>query len=146
MSQRTQLVRRSFDVDAELDRAWQHLARVEAWPSWAHHISAVTLEPSGPLTQRSEGRFRLRNGIRTAFRVTEFEPPRRWLWVGCFLTTRVQYDHHFEPSGPGRTRLTWTVDASGPGSRSLGRLFASTYNRNLDRAIPNLQEEFRSMA
>jgi hypothetical protein len=29
------LIRREFIVDVPVERAWEHLARVEAWPSWA---------------------------------------------------------------------------------------------------------------
>jgi len=145
MSERIELVRREFLVEAALDQAWQHLARVEAWPSWAHHIRSVKLVPAGPLTGQSEGRFHLRGGVRSAFQVTTFDPPRRWLWVGKLATVRVHYDHLFEPFDENLTRLTWIVAADGPASRTLGRLFAAIYGRNLDRAIPNLQAEYRAL-
>jgi len=32
------LIHREFIVNARLEVAWQHLARVERWPSWAKHI------------------------------------------------------------------------------------------------------------
>jgi hypothetical protein len=84
-----QLVRRTFDVEASIQQAWTHLARVEAWPSWAKHIKSVTLTPPGMLTETSEGQFRLKGGARSTFRVEDFDPPRRWCWVGRFLTARV---------------------------------------------------------
>ena len=40
------LIQREFVVDVPLERAWDHLARVEAWASWAKHIKSVTLEPT----------------------------------------------------------------------------------------------------
>ena len=138
-----ELVRRTFEVDASIEQAWAHLARVEAWPSWAKHIKAVTLSPPGALTAASEGQFRLKGGARSTFRVEEFEPPRRWRWTGRFLSVRVHYDHWFAEE-LGRTRLTWIVDAEGTGAGTLGRVFGAIYARNLDRAIPHLQAELRS--
>ncbi len=62
-----ELVVREFTVDVSVDRAWDHLARVEQWTSWAKHIKRVTLEPSGPLTESSAGAFRLAGGARSSF-------------------------------------------------------------------------------
>lgn len=137
-----ELVRRTFEVDASVPDAWEHLARVEAWPSWAKHIKSVTLSPPGALSETTEGTLRLKGGARSTFRVEAFDPPRRWCWVGSFLTVRVHYDHRFEDVS-GRARLTWVVEAEGPGARTLGRAFGAIYTRNLDRAIPTLQAEFR---
>jgi hypothetical protein len=44
------LLRREFMVDLPLEKAWQQLARVERWPSWAHHIKHVQVERSWPVT------------------------------------------------------------------------------------------------
>jgi carbon monoxide dehydrogenase subunit G len=139
-----ELVRREFTVDASIEEAWDYLAQVERWPSWARHIKRVTLEPAGPLTARSAGSFHLSGGVRSTFRMESFEVPTRWQWVGRFLTTKVHYDHRFESVDPTHTRLTWTVAAVGPGSGSLGRVFGAIYARNLDRAIPRLQSEIAS--
>jgi hypothetical protein len=139
-----ELVHREFVVDVPLPVAWQQLTQVEAWPSWAKHIKSVRLHPSGPLTATSAGSFRLAGGARSTFRMEAFEPPRRWQWVGRFLTVRVHYDHRFEAVDEGHTRLIWTVEAEGPGANTLGRFFGAIYNRNLDRAIPNLQAQMAS--
>ncbi len=139
-----ELVRREFTVDVPLKQAWDHLANVESWPSWAEHIKRVTLRPPGPLTDHSAGRFRLVGGARSTFRMVSYEPPARWQWVGRFLTVDVHYDHRFEAVDDDHTRLVWTVEAEGPGANSLGRVFGAIYARNLDKAIPNLQIELRS--
>jgi len=138
-----ELVRREFTVDAPLQQAWDHLENVEAWTSWAKHIKRVALDPPGLLTARSEGAFRLAGGIRSTFRMEDYEPPRRWQWVGRFLTANVHYDHRFESIDDRHTRLVWTVAADGPGESTLGRVFGAIYARNLDKAIPNLQRELR---
>jgi Polyketide cyclase / dehydrase and lipid transport len=140
-----ELVVREFTVDVPLDRAWDHLARVEHWPSWARHIKRVALEPPGMLMEVSTGAFRLAGGARSTFRMEIYERPRRWQWVGRFLTISVHYDHRFAPLDSEHTRLLWTVAAVGPGSATIGRVFAAIYARNLDKAIPNLQAELRAL-
>ena len=137
------LVRREFTVDAPLRGAWDHLADVESWTSWAEHIRRVTLRPAGMLTDHSAGTFHLAGGVRSTFRMEVYEPPTRWQWVGRFLTVRVHYDHRFERIDDAQTRLVWIVDAEGPGTATLGRIFGALYARNLDKAIPNLQAQFR---
>jgi hypothetical protein len=139
-----ELVRREFAVDVGLHGAWEHLANVESWTSWAKHIKRVTMQPAGPLTDHSAGAFRLAGGARSTFRMEIFEPPTRWQWVGRFLTADVHYDHRFEAVDERHTRLVWTVVADGLGEGSLGRVFGAIYARNLDRAIPNLQTELSS--
>ena len=139
-----ELVARSFVVDVPVQAAWDHLAQVERWTSWAKHIKRVTLEPEGPLQATSAGVFRLAGGARSTFRMEAYEPPRRWQWVGRFLTAKVHYDHRFEPVDSEHTRLIWTVAAEGPASATLGRVFGAIYARNLDKAIPNLQAELRA--
>ena len=139
-----ELVQRDFTVDVPLQEAWEHLADVADWTSWAKHIKRVTLDPPGSLTDHSTGAFRLAGGARSTFRMETYEPPTRWQWVGRFLTADVHYDHRFEPVDDRHTRLVWTVTADGPGEGTLGRVFGAIYARNLDKAIPNLQRELRS--
>jgi len=132
------VLERSFEVEAPLEAAWEHLARVTEWPTWARHIRSVTLDPSGELTPETRGVLRLSNGIPTAFHMTELVPGEHWVWEGKFLWLRVRYDHLFAAAGEGRTRLTFVVALEGFARGSLGRLFTAVYARNLDRAIPRL--------
>ena len=141
-----ELIRRKFEVRLPLAQAWEHLARVEDWPTWARHIKKVELQPPGELGPKSTGVIHLRGGMKSAFSMTEFEPPLRWLWIGPFLWMTVHYDHVFEELAPQRTRLTWIVAGEGFGVSILGRLFAMIYNRNLDRAVPSLIEQMNAAA
>jgi hypothetical protein len=140
-----EVVARTFVVDVAPDVAWEHLARVEHWPSWAKHLTKVSPHPGGLLTETSSGTLHLRGGVRSTFRMEAFEPPDRWQWVGRFLTARVHDDHRFEAVDPHHTRLVWTVVADGPGSGSLGRVFGAIDAPALDRAIPRLQAELRDL-
>jgi hypothetical protein len=133
------ILERSFPVAAPPERAWALLVRAEQWPQWAQHIRSLSLEPAGPLGPGSRGAIRLKNGIRSTFRVTLFEPGRRWEWVGPFLWLTVAYDHVVAPGEGGGSRVDFRLRASGFGAGTLGRIFARVYARDLDRAIPRLQ-------
>ena len=137
------LIRRDFEVEAPLERAWTLLARVSEWPSWARHIRSIDIEPADGLRLGSRGRIRLRNGMQSKFVVVEFNPGSNWKWVGPFLWLNVHYDHRFEQVAAGRTKLTWVVGAEGPGVGTLGRLFARIYRRSMDKAIPRLIAQMR---
>jgi hypothetical protein len=136
-----EVVHKEFVVDVPHQVAWELLERVESWPSWAKHIKGVGVWPRGPLMGQSRGTFRLAAGFRSTFSVEVYEPPRRWQWVGRFLTITVHYDHLFEPIEDDHTKLTWRVEATGAGTTTIGRVFARIYSRNLDRAIATLRKE-----
>lgn len=138
-------VERAFDVDVPPEEAWSRLAEVERWPEWAPHIISVTVTPPGPLTPASRGSLRIRRLGTSTFRMTAWEPPLRWEWTGGLPGVRIVYDHRFTPNGePGATTLTWTVSLEGPLSPVVRPLFARVYARNVDRAIPRLQEWIRA--
>jgi Polyketide cyclase / dehydrase and lipid transport len=145
MSKMVERIHREFTVDVPLPVAWQHLANVEHWPSWAKHIKRVTLIPPGELTATSSGTFYLSNGIQSTFRMAEYNPPHNWQWIGPFLWLSVSYDHQFEALDSHHTKLTWRVGAEGLGEFVFGRLFAAIYNLNLSKAIPHLIAEMRML-
>jgi hypothetical protein len=140
------LLRREFTVDVPLGTAWQQLAQVEEWPSWAKHIKQVEVRPAGKLGPQSTGIIHLSNGFKSAFKMTEFNPRRNWKWVGRFFWLTIHYDHHFEELNPTQTKLTWVVGGAGFGVSVFGRFFAKIYNQNLDQAIPLLIDEMSRSA
>ncbi len=138
------LIQREFTVGVPLQKAWQHLTCIEQWPSWAVHIKRIDLEPPGQLGPQSTGVLCLANGMKPAFRVTEFNPPRNWIWVGRFLWLTVIYGHQFEELDAGYTKLTFIVHGTGFGASVLGPLFAKLYRGSLERAIPLLVAEMNA--
>jgi Polyketide cyclase / dehydrase and lipid transport len=136
-------VRRVFEVDTPLNDAWRCLAEVERWPEWAPHIVSVTISPPGALGPGSVGAFRIRRLGRNSFRMVAWEQPVRWEWVGGFPGARIYYDHRFTSAGPATTQLEWVVVVRGPLAAFVRGPFARIYGRNVDRAIPRLQQWFR---
>jgi hypothetical protein len=89
------LIDESFEVAVPLTAAWDHLAQIEGWPSWAKHIKSVIRNPAGPLSADTEGTINLSIGVATTFKMTEFEPMRHWKWRGGLLGAQLDYDHVF---------------------------------------------------
>ena len=139
------VVDRSFRTTAHIEAAWAHLAQVEAWPNWATHIKSAELTPPGPLQADTVGTFRLRGAPSARFRMTAFEPPRRWCWFGKFLWLGVDYDHLLAPTEDGGTEIRFVVDVGGFGKSTLGRLFGKIYGGKLDKGIPRLVAELEAL-
>ena len=135
------MLERSVEVNADAATTWNHLIEPERWPSWAHHIRRVDMDPAGPAQLGSKGRVRLKNGTSARQEVVELNEGRNWRWDGRFLWLGLVYDHIIEARPDGGTRITFTIEGTGLGVGSIGRIFAWVYARNLDQAMPNLAAE-----
>ena len=140
------LIDEGFEVGVPRSLAWDHLAQVENWPTWAKHIKSVDRTPAGPLSIHTQARVRLTNGMTSTFKMIEFAPPCHWKWRGSLLGAQIYYDHVFSEIAPMQTGVRFTVDASGWQVAILGRIFASIYRHNLRRAIPVLIAEIEAPA
>jgi len=136
----------SFVVRAPLQVAWDHLADVEHWPSWAKHIRSVVKSAPGALSPHTRGTLKLVNGMSTTFSMTEFVPLQHWEWVGSLLGSHVLYDHIFFQDQTGHTRIRFTVVVTGGLGVLVSGVFGRIYRRNLARAVPLLVEEIERAA
>ena len=105
---------------------------------------AIEIQPRGDLSIESSGIIKLTNGMKSTFRMAEFNSGRNWKWVGPFLWMTIHYDHCFERVTNKQSRIKFVVDASGFGVSLFGRMFARVYSRNLEKAIPLLIKEMET--
>lgn len=132
------LIEREFEVNVPLETAWDKLADIEDWASWGTHFRRCEVTPPGKITPESTANLYLKVGPVTKVKVVEFNLHENWRWDGAFLWMTIRYDHRFEAIDENRTKMIWILDGEGFGINVLGRVFASIYNQNLNRAIPNL--------
>jgi hypothetical protein len=139
-----EVLREQVTVDRPEQAAWDHLAALERWPSWAGHIRSMDPSPPGALTASTSVKLHMRNGVKATMTVTEYDPPRRWVWEGSSLGTVTRFEHRFEPVGDGRTRIWFLAWMGGPFARPGGWWFGRAMKRYLTRAFPKLKAEIES--
>ena len=140
------VIDKSFIVRAPIEVAWNHVAEIEKWPSWAKHIRSVVKSPPGPISSDTRATLKLANGLKTTFQMIEFEPLRHWKWAGPFLGSQILYDHIFSRDEHGQTTIRFTVDVTGGPSALFRGIFSRIYRRNLERAVPLLVQEIEAAA
>jgi hypothetical protein len=86
----------------------------------------------------------MRAGPRTTMKVTEYDPPHRWVWEGRSMGMTTRFEHKFEEVAQGRTRIWFLAWTSGPLSFVGGRIFGKMMRRYLAVALPKLKAEIEA--
>lgn len=69
------------DIAAPPAVAWRMLADVRAWPLWGPSVRRAALDDGGTeLSAGAQGTVWTAVGPALRFRITDFEPGRRWAW------------------------------------------------------------------
>ncbi len=139
-----QVVREEVTVDVPRPVAWEHLAELEAWPSWAGHIRRMEPDPPGRLTDSTEVMLHMRAGPRTKMFVTEHDPPLCWVWEGTSYGVTTIFEHRFDEIDQGTTRIWFLAWMRGPLAGVAGWIFGRMMRRNLARALPRLKAEMEA--
>ncbi len=85
--------------------AWDLLVDPRRWPEWGPSVRSAEVD-GGVLGPGAEGTVTTAVGVRLPFRVTSFEPGRRWAWAVAGLPAT---DHTVEATSPGRCRVGFGV-------------------------------------
>ncbi len=138
-------VREQVVVERSPSAAWDHMARLEAWPSWAGHIRAMDPEPPGELTESTAVVLDMRAGPKVRMVVTEYDPPHSWVWEGHSFGTTTRFEHRFEQVADERTRIWFLAWMDGPMAGLAAWAFGKVMHRNLSVALPRLKSEMEEM-
>lgn len=141
-----EVVREQVTVDVPPSAAWDHLSRLEEWPSWAGHIRRMEPDPVGELTGSTEVMLSMRAGPRTRMVVTDYDPPRSWVWEGTSYGVTTRFEHRFEELDAGETRIWFLASTSGRLAGVVGWMFGKLMHRNLARVLPRLKAEMETTA
>lgn len=137
-------MREQVVVERSPSEAWDHLTRLEAWPSWAGHIRAMQPEPAGELTESTTVVLHMRHGPRVRMVVTEYEPPHGWVWEGRSFGTTTRFEHRFDRVAHDRTRIWFLAWMDGPVADLAAWVFGRVMHRNLSVALPRLKSEMEA--
>lgn len=101
------------EISATLDVVWPVLADVERWPVWSATTTSVRLLEEGPFGLGSAAEIRQPKLPRNVWRVTAWEPNRRFEWVTRSPGVATIADHVLEALPGGRCRITLTAEITG---------------------------------
>ena len=136
-----EVVREEIVVNGPPREVWSHLAQLKEWPSWAGHIRRMDPTPPGELTADTRVVLHMSAGPRATMKVTEYDPPHRWVWEGRSMGVTTRFEHKFEEVDDARTRIWFQAWTSGPLSFIGGRIFGRMMPRYLTVALPRLKAE-----
>lgn len=126
-----------IDTTATPDAIWAIFRDVPGWKAWNSGIEQIELE--GPFaegswfTMKPPGQDPLRS------RLAEVRENERFVDETRVADLVVTVAHRIERVGPGRTRVTYAVDATGPGASEIGPAIASDFPEVL-RALAALAQ------
>lgn len=135
-------VDRLVAVDASLTDTWQTLIDAEKWPEWAPHVRKIDVSPPGKVDRNTSATIRFTSGRSMHVVVTEFRPGRSFRWTGRLLGSTVSYDHVATAAGEG-SEILFILEVTGPTAPLVSRWLGRAYGRQLDDAIPSLQQHIR---
>jgi len=114
-------------IAAPPETVWEILADVGRWPEWTDSIAGVERLDAGPLAVGSRVRIRQPRLPPAVWRVTAWEPGRRFTWVARGPGFRTVADHVLRPDGDGCTaehRIRYEGMLGGLAGLVFGRITA----------------------
>jgi uncharacterized membrane protein len=127
------------EIAAAPEQVWAVLADVEHWPDWTPTMTSVRRLDAGPLGPTSAAEIRQPKLPKTVWRVTRFEPGRRFEWAagGPGVTTRG--DHVVEPLDDGRSSVTLEIATVGALAGVVALLLGSLTRRYVSLEASSLK-------
>lgn len=86
----------------------------------------------------------MRAGPATRIYVTEYEPPRRWVWEGTSYVVTTRFEHRLDEVDPQKTQIWFLAWVEGPMARVGGWIFGKMMHRYPARALPRLKAEIEA--
>ena len=119
----------SIEIDASQERVWDVLTDIEAWPGRIETVEAVELLTPPPLATGSRVRLRQPKIPEGTWEVTSWDAPAAFEWVQRSSGVTSTAGHRVEALGPGRARLTLTLEMRGFLIPIFGRFYKDLTNR-----------------
>lgn len=122
---------RSIDIEAPPQRVWDVLSALEAWPQRIETVELVELLTPGPITTGSRVLLRQPKVPTGIWNITAWDPPASFEMTQKAGGATSVAGHRVEALGPGRARLTLTLDMRGVLIPVIGRFYRDLTNRYL---------------
>jgi carbon monoxide dehydrogenase subunit G len=137
-------IERTIGINAQPDRVWAVMMDVERWPEWTESMKSVERLDSGEFGVGSKARLKIRRSPNAnVWTVTELTPNRSFTWETNSGGVKGVASHVIEPEGNG-SRVTLTVDLSGPVATLFGWLIAGASRENVRMEAEGLKRRSES--
>ena len=114
----------SVEIAAPPEMVWAVLADVERWPEWTESMTSVRRLDDGELRVGSEARIAQPRLRPATWRVTDLEAGSHFTWESRAPGVRSVAGHSVVRLGERRSRVSLTLDQTGP-TATLVRAFAA---------------------
>jgi coenzyme Q-binding protein COQ10 len=133
---------RTIEVAAPLERVFDVVTHYEAYPSFLPEVKSVRLSGRQGATVDVHYQIQLIRSVRYTVRMVEERPSRiSWSFVEGEVMKDNRGEWRLEEVGPGRTRITYTVEAK------FGALVPRAITDKLvETSLPAMLDAFRRRA
>ena len=119
----------AIDIDASQQRVWDVLSDLEAWPRRIETVDLVELLTPQPISTGSRVRLKQPRLPEGTWDVTVWEAPSFFEWRQQTGGVTSVAGHQIEAAGPGRSRLTLTLEMRGLLVPIIGLFYRGLTNR-----------------
>ena len=119
----------AIDIDATQQRVWDVLSDLEAWPRRIETVDLVELLTPKPVSTGSRVRLKQPKLPEGTWDVTVWEAPSFFEWRQQTGGVTSVAGHRIEALGPGRSRLTLTLEMRGLLVPIIGLFYRGLTNR-----------------
>ncbi|MGH3669413.1 MAG: SRPBCC family protein [Pseudonocardiaceae bacterium] len=130
----------TVEIDATPEQVWSVLEDVERWPRWSPTMTSGRRLDDGPFGRDSTAEVRQPRLPKNAWRVSRFEPGRRFEWVTSAPGVTIRADHRIVALANHRSRVTLTIAESGVLSRLIAPLSGPFTHRYLTLEAAGLKK------
>ena len=134
-------IERTMDIKAPPDRVWPVMTDVERWPEWTESMNSVERLDTGDFGLGSKAKLKIRRSPNAnVWTVTELTPKRSFTWETNSGGVKGVAKHVIEPDGSG-SKVTLSVDLSGPVATIFSPIFACESRKNVDMEAEGLKRQ-----
>jgi uncharacterized membrane protein len=123
---------KSIEIGAPVERVWEVLSDLEAWPQRIETVDTVELLTPAPITKGSRVRLKQPKLPEGTWDIRVWDPPSYFEWTQKTGGTTSVAGHRVEPLDEGRARLTLTLDMRGVLIPIMMLFYKDLTNRYMD--------------
>jgi uncharacterized protein YndB with AHSA1/START domain len=136
----------TIDIDAPPQRVWEVMTDVERWPVWTASVTSVKLTERGALRVGARARIQQPRLPAVTWEVTELVPGRSFTWAARSRGAETVASHRIESDSPARSRVTLTIESSGPIARLIAPLISGLTRRYVAMEAQGLKQRSETPA